>query len=307
MNRNPLLIKNFLMEKFPFIKDKTLKLYSKYLSDRKFSKAIGDGNISETLSAYTLLAKYPVDFVFDTADISPTTNFSEKEWIALGMLLRAYKEVEGINLMHLYNCFYRAEGNKITGHVVSGRTYALYSSTIWPITISFISQNGEILEDSGEMAKENSFGLKSTRISIPYNRSLSNVSPTLLTAPKTMGVDGKILESLITIELEFTGNYQPAMLVESINDKGSDYGKISTEAIGEPSKQKSLVPEILNPGEYSSKLAEFFAGTLITKQNNSYLYNSVENVVVARGEKSIEEATRGWHNVDGYIDRRIDV
>ena len=121
MNKNPLLIKNFLIGRIPFMKGKTLVLYKKYLSEGKYSKLLKDHeNLSEVLSAYSMNSTYKTDFVFDRADITYNTYFNEKEWIALGMVLRAYQEVEGLNLMHLYNCLFRGEDNIAYGHVVTG-------------------------------------------------------------------------------------------------------------------------------------------------------------------------------------------
>lgn len=286
MNKNPLLIKNFLSGKIPFMKGKTLSLYSKYLSENKFSKVLeSNPKYSETLSAYRVGATYPTDFVFDGVKVTPTVFFSEDEWIALGMLLRAYKEVEGVSLLHLYNCLYNSSKNTVQGHVVTGRVYSLYSSTQFPIKV--------YLGDSTQPWKI-----------LP---SISQHHPTILEIPESLvqTVEGESVESLVKITLEFLGDtYQPSAMFEG------RYSGISLNTISDPYKEVRLIPEFVKIGEYSTKLIEFFSGTLITKLSNPKLISSVNNSLKAKGrtfEEKVINATPGFYNKDGYMDRRIDV
>ena len=68
-----------------------------------------------------------------------------------------------------------------------------------------------------------------------------------------------------------------------------------------------LVPEILNPGEYSSKLVEFFAGTLVTPLSDSKLIANIGSKLPGSSPSvwsRVIENTKGFYNQDGYLDRR---
>ena len=300
MNKNPLLVKSSLLEKIPFLKGRTAELYGRYLSNHRFSKIIGDSGLSETVSAFTMNSKYklndsqihggidPKDFIFDQADITPSKFFSEKEWIALGMVLRAYKEVENINLMHLYNCLYSGENNRIRGFVVTGRMYTLYSSTQLPVKVTVTDQVTGLSREG--------------RI-----RSLSRNNPTLITP----SIEGTNSDRLVEISLEFTGNnYQPSTLVEGVYS-GLSLKTLDNSANGfTASTDKYLVPENLKIGEYSSKLVEFFAGTLVTPLSDSKLISNIGNKLPRSGATvwdKVKENTTGLYNQDGYLDRRSKV
>ena len=300
MNKNPLLVKSCLLEKIPFIKGKTADLYGRYLSNHRFSKLIGDSGLSETVSAFTMNSKYklndsqihggidPKDFIFDLVDITPSKFFSEKEWIALGMVLRAYKEVENINLMHLYNCLYSGENNRIRGFVVTGRMYTLYSSTQLPVGVTITDP----VTGKSKVGKI---------------RSLSRNNPTVI-APY---IDGVKQDRLVEILLEFTGNnYQPSTLVEGVY-RGLSLKTLKNSANRSIAyKDKYLVPENLKIGEYSSKLVEFFAGTLVTPLSDSKLISNVGSKLPGVGSTvwdKVKENTVGLYNQDGYLDRRSKV
>ena len=278
MNPNPLFIKNFLMGEIPFTKNKTKSSYGRYISDHKLIKDFtGEGPTgSEVLTAYTMANNYSTDFVFDKADISPNIFFSDKEWIILGTLLRAYKEVEGINLLHLYNCLHSAEESKIYGYIVSGRTYTLYSSTRYPVQIWY-STLGE------------------DKIVLP---SVSRNSPYTFTVKK--GEDG--VEKIVKIELDFIGRKYP----ESSLFEGS-YKGLSLKNIKGETPITETIPEPLRIGEYSNKLIEFFAGTLITDLSDDLLKANLERGLISPKltlKEKIIDLTPGWFNKDGYLDRR---
>lgn len=267
MNKNPLLIKNFLMGKIPFMKEKTEYLYKKYLSNHKFSKKSDE--VIETISAYTLGSTYETDFVFDLADIHPNIHFTEKEWILLGMLLRAYKEVESIRLMHLYNCLYSGSGNTVRGHVVTGRTYTLYT---W-------SQLGATIRIDGEIYD---YGVK---------KQLTAHTPLIIKVPE------KVVEQLVEITIEFNGlTYQRVALFEGSYAGIFDYNQKNTD----------LIPRLLGIGEYSDRLVEFFAGTLITPLSDSKLIKSVTwDLGISSLGDPVKEIHPGWHEKDGYIGKEI--
>lgn len=292
MNKNPLLIKSSLLERIPFMRGKTSELYGRYLSNKRFNKMMGTKGMVETVSAFSMNSKYklndsqfnggidPKELVFDQVDITPSKFFSEDEWIALGMVLRAYKEIENIDLMHLYNCLYLGEDNKIKGFVVSGRTYTLFSSTQLPVTI-----------------------VVSDRVSGKYRegkiRSLSRNSPTLIVPT----VDDVHSDRLVEISIEFTGNnYQQSTLVEGV------YRGLSLKTLSNESRSSDyLVPENLKIGEYSDKLVEFFAGTLVTPLSDSKLISSINSKLQGDSQSiwdRVVKNTRGFYNQDGYLDRR---
>lgn len=293
MNKNPLLIKSCLLERIPFIKGKTAKLYGRYLSNHRLNKTLVSNGSSETVSAFTMNTKYklndnqsylgidPRDFVFDKADVSSSKFFSEKEWVALGMVLRAYKEVEGVNLLHLYNCLYSAERNKIKGFVVTNRSYTLYSDTQLPVKLTLVDPNT---------------GLSNTGVI----KSISSKNPTII-RPFIKEFD---YEKPVEIYLEFSGSeYQPCVMVE---------GTYRGLTIQELSKGTSThpVPENLKIGEYSDKLVEFFAGTLVTPMSDSKLISNVGARLPGSGKNIWENTitnTVGLYNQDGYLDKRSKV
>lgn len=282
MNKNPLPIKNFLIGKIPFMKGKTQVLYKKYLSEGKYSKLLKDHeNLSEVLSAYSMNSTYKTDFVFDRADITYNTYFNEKEWIALGMVLRAYQEVEGLNLMHLYNCLFRGENNIAYGHVVTGRTYTIYALSQLETRLTIYTND----------TSPQSLVLSSSSV----------CNPTTFTVEKEEGEP----ERLVRIEVKFSGlKTQRTMLAEGT------YVGINLHTLKDSFQERSLIPEILGFGEYSSKLVEFFSGSLITPQSNSKLISYVNRLLMGEGttfEEKVVNSTPGWHNKDGYLDRRIEV
>ena len=297
MNLNPLLIKSSLTGKIPFMKNKTLSLYGKYISNNILSKVLKESTFqgelkSETISAYTLNSAYEVDFTFDEVDITNSDSFSQKEWIALGMLLRAYKEVENINLLHLYNCLYRANNKTVYGNLVSGRMYTLYGYTQIPVILRF----------------------KSSEADEPFEiklKSLNGLNPYIFRCPY-YSEDGwnseSGLESLIEIEIEFSGySYRPCTLLEgkfgTLLDgvgKRSYEPKIETDEVKIFNKGpiNSLVPEFLGIGEYSSRLVEFFSGTLITGLSNSKLRSEANS-------KINDYTLPKFCNKDGFIGKEV--
>ena len=277
MNKSPLLIKSALIERIPFIKGKTLPLYGKYFSDQRLYKSLEKSISPETLTAYSLNSDYKVDFIFDRIDITASESFSEEEWLALGHLLRAYKEVENISLMHLYNCLYGERGNSAYGKVVSGRSYTLYTSTQYPLVLKY-TYNGE------EIGKIKT--TKSVSISSPLK-----VEVPVFKVPET-GVE---VEVVYDLEIIFFGvKTSPATLVEGI------YSGLSSS----PQTSVNLVPELLRPGEYSSRLVEFFSGTLITPlSNNKLISQALSNLISPGGDlrtKAISSSKRVF-NKDGFI------
>lgn len=277
MNKNPLLIKSALMGEIPFIKEKTKLRYGKFISEGKFQKTLENIDQTETLTAYTMNSEYKTEFVFDKVTISSSKSFSEGEWIALGMLLRAYREVEGVNLLHLYNCLYKGENNVLYGKVIRGRSYSLYTSTLLPVTIK-IGRGSEIVVDS-----------------------MNSIKPYIFTAIEIK--DGETLkgDSILDISIEFTGNSsQPCMLAEGeygslldSNNSGVDSeGKVKKLSLG-PNK---LVPQILGIGEYSDRLVEFFAGTLATKLSNPKVFSQASQTAFSLPMV---------HNKDGYYGKEV--
>lgn len=294
MNKNPLLVKSSLVERIPFLKGKTSELYGRYLSDHRFNKR-GNSGVIETVSAFTMNTNYKLndsqlnatdfsikDLVFDQVDITTSKFFSEKEWIALGMVLRAYKEIENVNLMHLYNCLYSAEGNKVRGFVVTGRLYTLYSSTQLPVKITITDM------------------IDPTKVKTGQIRSLSRNNPTII-SPYLEGVGE---DRVVEVTLEFTGNnYQPCTLVEGV------YRGLSLKTLSGSLDTKTLVPENLKIGEYSDKLVEFFAGTLVTPLSDSKLISSVGSKLAGGSTvwEGVIRNTEGYYNQDGYLDRRSKI
>ena len=275
MNKNPLLVKSALIGKIPFMKNKTRDLYLKYISDHRLSRVLsGRQGLSETLSAYSIGSTYETDLVFDSIEINTNSHFSENEWIALGMLLRAYKEVEGINLMHLYNCLYSHDNNIISGHVVTGRTYTLYTSTQFPLKVTI-----------GEKRLD--------------------INPTSVYRPVIIEVPKSDIESLIDIKIEYFEKIcRISYLVEGAY-VGLDFDKLNY-----PLSENRLIPGFMGIGEYSPKLVEFFAGTLITDLSNKKLISNVDRKLNSPGQtfkERVNSSTSGWCNKDGYCDRRVKV
>lgn len=272
MNKNPLLIKSSLTGQIPFMKGRTLALYKKFISENKFQKVLRSlpNGQTEILSAYTMNSEYKTDFVFDGIEVTPSIHFSEEEWIALGMLLRAHKEVDGINLLHLYNCLFRASGKIVYGHVVTGRTYTLYTSTQLPLKIRI--------------------GLQEP-IEITVS-SLNTLNPYILRIPADLGN-----ESLVEIEIEFgSSTYQPSTLVEGIYDGLLSTGETYVLRTGPTDK---FIPQPLGIGEYSERLVEFFAGTLVTKPSNP-------KVISIATQQEIESIPKFYNN-DGFIGKEVQL
>lgn len=290
MNKNPLLIKSSLTGQIPFMKGRTLALYKKFISENKFQKvlrSLSNGQ-TEILSAYTMNSEYKTDFVFDGIEVTPSIHFSEEEWIALGMLLRAHKEVDGINLLHLYNCLFRASGKIVYGHVVTGRTYTLYTSTQLPLKIRII-------------------GISRKPMEIQVN-SLNTLNPYTFRVPSKVKEDtetGEILEvleiigneSLVEIEIEFSSStYQPSTLVEGIYDGLLSTGETYVLRTGPTDK---FIPQPLGIGEYSERLVEFFAGTLVTKLSNP-------KVISIATQQEVEVIPKFYNN-DGFIGKEVQL
>lgn len=296
MNKNPLLIKNAIMGKIPFMKDKTQALYLRYLSENKLSRILADhSGMEEILSAYQMKPNYDIDFVLDEADVDPITDFSEDEWDALGMLLRAYKEVEGISLMHLYNCLYKVVDRVAYGKVVTGRTYTLYSSSCFGLNLRIY------------IDPDNPTNLRLIYSSplTPNIFTVDSVKTTVITE-ETLGDRkeeerdiGKLVDLQIDLpsptDLQFT-------LVEG------EYSTLKMSSLTDYTKQKELVPEVLEFGGYSSKLVEFFAGTLITPMSDEKLISNLNKKLSPAGGVLWDKVvvnTVGVHNKDGYVDRRV--
>ena len=279
MNKNPLLVKSSITGKIPFMKGKTGAIYKKFISDNKFHKLLApEVGGSEVLSAYSLNSEYITDFIFDEVEVSNSTTFSEKEWVALGMLLRAYKEVDTIDLLHLYNCLFKEEGKVVYGHVVTGRTYTLYTSTQLPVIIRL---------KSGDLV------LSETKL-----KSLNTLSPLIFRVPINTGSFPRI-ETLVEIEIEFSGSSpQTCTLLEGCFDgllDGRDEGSISKLISG---PQDKLVPEQLKVCEYSDRLVEFFAGTLVTKLSNPKVISTASQVTNS-------SHILKFHNNDGFIGKEV--
>ena len=305
MNKNPLLIKSFISGKIPLMKGKSSELYGRYLSDKKFIK-IGNSE-TETLSAFTLNSNYILSdvstgrglptakLVFDQVDTNSSKFFSEDEWIALGLVLRAYKEIENINLMHLYNCLYSSEKNKIRGFVVIGRTYTLYSSTQLPVKLTL----------SDRVTNE------SESYTLKY---LSKNNPLVICIPDPEK-SGKGIERIINLDLEFTDQSLPRCYLVEGTYKGLSVDYINIKGPGSVNKASDsgeirLVPEDLGVGEYSDKLVEFVAGNLVTPLSDPRLLSLVGSKLPGTGSSIWENAklnTPGLYNQDGYLDRRSKV
>jgi hypothetical protein len=190
--------------------------------------------------------------------------------------------------MHLYNCQYSGENNRIRGFVVTGRVYTLYSSTQLPVKVTVTDQVTGLSRE-GQI------------------RSLSRNNPTLIIP----SIEGTNSDRLVEISLEFTGNnYQPSTLVEGV------YRGLSLKTLNNSANKstaytdKYLVPENLKIGEYSSKLVEFFAGTLVTPLSDSKLISNIGNKLPGSGATvwdKVKENTTGLYNQDGYLDRRSKV
>ena len=234
---------------------------------------------SEVLSAYSLNSEYITDFIFDEVEVSNSTTFSEKEWIALGMLLRAYKEVDTIDLLHLYNCLFKEEGKVVYGHVVTGRTYTLYTSTQLPVTIRLKSGDSVLSE---------------TKL-----KSLNTLSPLIFRIPINTGSFPQI-ETLVEIEIEFSGSSpQTCTLLEGCFDgllDGMGGEQPISKLVSGP--QGKLVPEQLKVCEYSDRLVEFFAGTLVTKLSNPKVISTASQVTNS-------SHILKFHNNDGFIGKEV--
>lgn len=327
MNYNPLLIKSFIIGNMPFIKELTQGKYGMYLSNHRFSQK--SGSTEETVSAYTLRVDDPtrrgylinrpgvlsqtIEFALDETDIKATTYFSEREWIGLGLLLRAYKEVEGVDLMHLYNCLYSASDDQVTGKVVIGREYTLYGSSQLPVEIiaKYIDTQLEIEivppKPVEAISKDQGDGQVNDMGNEP-KKYLSRSDP----------IHFKVVEKadhpvppgiLADLTIKFvSGEWQPATLVEG-NYPGLRYlsGLKDPFSVGYPLEN---IPEPLGVGEYSRKLVEFAAGSLITPLSEEKLRTSVERQLTRGGatfKEKVKRATPGVFNKDGYCDRRVKV
>ena len=343
MNYNPLLIKSFIIGNMPFIKELTQGKYGMYLSNHKFSQE--SGSIEETVSAYTLRVDDPtrrgylinrpgvlsqtIEFALDESDIKGTTYFSEREWIGLGLLLRAYKEVEGIDLMHLYNCLYSASGDQVTGKVVIGREYTLYGSSQLPVEIIAKYRNTDLEIEivpskpveviTGNLSSGQATNLSNT---IAEDTEGGQITPVENNQKKYLSrsdpIHFKVINKentqvspgiLVDLTIKFvSGEWQPSTLVEG-NYPGLRYlsGLKDPFSVGYPLEN---LPEPLGVGEYSRKLVEFAAGSLITHLSEEKLRTSVERQLTRGGttfEEKVKKATPGVFNKDGYCDRRIKV
>lgn len=302
MNYNPLLVKNFLIGKIPFVKEKTLSLYKKYLSEGKFSQGIYEGDEltgSEILTAYTMLNNYHTDFVFDEGTIVNSTSFNQKEWDLLGMFLRAYAEIEGVNLLHLYNCLYTREGAIITGGVVTGRIYTLYSYSYLPITLSAKDFSGRVIKLS-----EIKEGVESDPENSLTFGSISKVKPIHFRVMALSDSGEVIPGDLVDFKLEFSS--EANLLTALVEGNYPGYFPTSLD----PYSEKQLIPENLRVGEYSRKLIEFLAGTLVTELSDPQLIANLSRELTGSAlsfKQRVIDKTPGVYNKDGYMDRRIDL
>lgn len=317
MNYNPLLVKNFLIGKIPFIKERTTDLYGEYISNRKFSKVISSED-SETLSAYSMFNNYVTNFIFDEGDITTDTHFSEKEWNLLGLFLRALSEVENVNLMHLYNCLYNYEGVTIKGSVVTGRTYTLYSSSRLGLEIyikDFYNRPLEIelVQGPNDYPEAENPGiqpipkyseikdLEDNYLGIRIN-SISKSSPVHFKVKSGENPEGILVN--ISIKFEAIVNILTSLV------EGNYSGLDNLGALTEPYSERRLIPENLKIGEYSRKLVEFFSGTLVTPLSDPKLRANLSRDLIGNDlsfEKRVIENTPGIYNKDGYMDRRVDL
>ena len=304
MNYNPLLVKNFLIGKIPFVKERTANLYGEYLSNRKFSKVISADD-NETLSAYSMFNNYITDFIFDEGDITSDKAFSEKEWEILGLFLRALSEVEKVNLIHLYNCLYNYEGAVAKGSVVTGRVYTLYSSSSLNLELSVIDFKNNPLEikildtdiDYSEIKDPSTGGFLGIKLN-----SISKNHPIHFRVDRGDNPPGVLVS--ISIKFESEINILTSLI------EGNYPGVDNLDVLIDPYFERRLIPGNLKIGEYSRKLVEFFAGTLITPLSSPRLVSSVSRELSGTSSNFNErviEKTPGIFNKDGYMDRRIDL
>ena len=304
MNYNPLLVKNFLIGQIPFIKERTESLYGKYLSDNKFLEIIPESETPEILSAYSMFNNYITNFVFDEGDISSNSEFSEKEWDMLGIFLRGLAEVENVNLMHLYNCFYNYSGLKVKGKVVTGRIYTLYSSSRLTLNLSVADFYGRPLRITildGDIPSTEIEDSDQNYIGVKLN-SISKNSPVHFIVEPGENPKGVLVK--ITMEFEQIVNTLSGLF------EGSYPGLNDLSVLLNPKKETRLIPSNLKIGEYARKLVEFFAGTLITPLSNSKLRENLSRELPGSSykfEERVIENTPGIYNKDGYMDRRIDL
>ena len=112
------------------------------------------------------------------------------------------------------------------------------------------------------------------------------------------------MEKVVKITLEFTGeSYQPCTLVEGI------YRGLSHRILDKGTSE-ILIPENLKIGEYSGKLIEFLAGTLVTPLSDYRLLNSLGGKLACSTSElrgKVIENTKGFYNQDGYLDRRSKI
>lgn len=314
-NRNPQLIKSAIIGRIPFLKEKTLSLYSRYLSDNKFVGVNRETKNEEILTAYEMWS--PVGMVLNQATISTGDGFTEDDWVALGMVLRGYKEIEGINLMHLYNCFYRSSGRYSYGKMVTGRVYTLYTSTQFNPSLSislddgtcklcytyledgtlkiWISEEEIKIDPTGAVVKdedltEESVGesedLSSEELTTEEEYTTLSPADSIVLAPIQLdnplkliieNIEGRAEGILVDVTLEFkTSTHHQASLFE-----GEYSGLIINDLFrkNKTPEEIVLIPETLKEGTYSNKLVEFFAGTLITPDSNPTLLENLKSEV----------------------------
>ena len=211
------------------------------------------------------------------------------------MYLRALKEIDNLDYMHLYNCIQYSEvvGSKKLCHVpvIFGRTYSVKVNTYRPITVNLkysntnISLTGDLLLKT--TGSNSAIILGSAGNVIDWNKLERN----------------EIFDEFLELVITTRPDVQASVVEGSFANLTP--GKMNS-ADGDVCK---TVPSVLcNYRRFSTKLIELLLETAITEDSNSTIKTKALQLYPAN---SIEEAARkytdGIYDVDGFIDKRLIV
>lgn len=291
-------ITNLVSERIPMINEWAkmtgLQIHS---STQTEQTSFVDSVISER-SGYSMLDR--LERAYLSHEVS-SLEYSDETHYLLGMYLRALKELEGLDYMHLYNCVQYSEviGSKRYWHVpiVYGRTYTLKANTYEPIEIDLkysnksdsLFENTKILSTSGSST---AIILGSTGNAIDWN--LINRQ--------------QIFDEFLELVVITRPNIQVAVVEGSFSNLIPGRVKVCIENCDFIEISKTVPSILCNYKRFSDKLIELLLDTAITEKSNDSIKEKALQLYPAN---SIKEAAKfytiGTYDIDGYIDKRLIV
>lgn len=285
-------ITNLVSERIPMINEWAKMIGLQIHTTTQTEQSAIPASVIAENSGYKMFDK--IERAFLSHEVS-SLSYSDETHYLLGMYLRALKEIDNLDYMHLYSCIQYSEviGSKKLWHapVIFGRTYSVKVNTYWPITVNLkysntgISLTGDLL-------------LKTTG---------SNSSVILGSAGNVIDWEKLERNEIFDEFLELVITTRPEVQASVV--EGS-FANLT------PGKMKSIdgyvcktIPSVLcNYRRFSTKLVELLLETAITEDSNSAIKTRALQLYPA---DSIEEAARkytnGIYDVDGFIDKRLIV